>query len=386
MKADKDNFPSAESESKYQRIVRELTEDITNGRLSPYEQIPSERALMRRFGVARQTVRQALRLLQTRGLVRSRQGRGTYVAGKAFLQRKVALLTSADRTNPRFARIAAELAVIAERWSLELVTATSVDEFTKETLAGVLFEPGREAAANEAILTRLRANQVPVVLLGADVPGEAEHGACDVIVLDELAAGALIARHLQERNAKNPRFLLRGCDVSLRGCDVASQHPPTEVLGAPPRPAPQNQTTQTTQQSNNSLPPLQRRLIGFAAALDAPPSSLAVTVDPADPIALSGLLFAEPDIDAFVCADDTTATTLIASLRQLGLRVPEDVRVVGCEDGSRPEGDRTLTALRPPFSALARLAFDRLKTIAADPRLPAIDLMIKATLEPGEST
>lgn len=352
MKADKDNFPSAESESKYQRIVRELTEDITNGRLSPYEQIPSERALMRRFGVARQTVRQALRLLQTRGLVRSRQGRGTYVAGKAFLQRKVALLTSADRTNPRFARIAAELAVIAERWSLELVTATSVDEFTKETLAGVLFEPGREAAANEAILTRLRANQVPVVLLGADVPGEAEHGACDVIVLDELAAGALIARHLQERNAQHPRFLLRGCDVS-------SQH---------------------------TLPPLQRRLIGFAAALDAPPSSLAVTVDPADPIALSGLLFAEPDIDAFVCADDTTATILIASLRQLGLRVPEDVRVVGCEDGSRPEGDRTLTALRPPFSALARLAFDRLKTIAADPRLPAIDLMIKATLEPGEST
>ncbi|WP_206667656.1 phosphonate metabolism transcriptional regulator PhnF [Muricoccus nepalensis] len=56
-----------------------LTAEIRNGRLSPGEQLPPEPALMARFAVGRHSVRRALAALQTRGLVQTLQGSGTYV-------------------------------------------------------------------------------------------------------------------------------------------------------------------------------------------------------------------------------------------------------------------------------------------------------------------
>ena len=43
--------------------------------------LPSERDLAEEYGVAYQTVRHAMKLLRERGLIITRQGRGTFVAG-----------------------------------------------------------------------------------------------------------------------------------------------------------------------------------------------------------------------------------------------------------------------------------------------------------------
>ncbi|MFI6603333.1 FadR/GntR family transcriptional regulator [Nonomuraea sp. NPDC050536] len=58
----------------YERIVEQVEEAIESGALSPGERLPSERELMAQFSVSRSTVREALRVLQARGLVRSRPG------------------------------------------------------------------------------------------------------------------------------------------------------------------------------------------------------------------------------------------------------------------------------------------------------------------------
>ena len=42
--------------------------------------LPSERDLAEEYGVAYQTVRHAMKLLRDRGLIITRQGRGTFVA------------------------------------------------------------------------------------------------------------------------------------------------------------------------------------------------------------------------------------------------------------------------------------------------------------------
>ncbi|GAA3651912.1 FadR/GntR family transcriptional regulator [Nonomuraea antimicrobica] len=58
----------------YERVVEQVEEAVESGALSPGERLPSERELMVQFSVSRSTVREALRVLQARGLVRSRPG------------------------------------------------------------------------------------------------------------------------------------------------------------------------------------------------------------------------------------------------------------------------------------------------------------------------
>lgn len=58
----------------YQRIVEQIEDAITGGELKPGERLPSERELVVQFGASRPTVREALRVLESNGLVRSRPG------------------------------------------------------------------------------------------------------------------------------------------------------------------------------------------------------------------------------------------------------------------------------------------------------------------------
>jgi GntR family transcriptional regulator of arabinose operon len=66
--------------SKYQSVISWLTEQIDSGKFSPGEKIPSENELCDRFGLSRQTIRHAISKLIDDGLVESRQGSGTYVS------------------------------------------------------------------------------------------------------------------------------------------------------------------------------------------------------------------------------------------------------------------------------------------------------------------
>ncbi|MGW5349300.1 GntR family transcriptional regulator [Streptomyces sp. NPDC004031] len=66
-------------EAKYQRIARELREQIENGRYGPGERLPGENDLMAGYGVARMTARQALGVLQAEGVAEARKGAGVFV-------------------------------------------------------------------------------------------------------------------------------------------------------------------------------------------------------------------------------------------------------------------------------------------------------------------
>ena len=58
----------------YQRIVEQIERAIAQGDLKPGERLPSERELVAQFGASRPTVREALRVLESSGVVRSRPG------------------------------------------------------------------------------------------------------------------------------------------------------------------------------------------------------------------------------------------------------------------------------------------------------------------------
>lgn len=72
-------MPEADAGFPYRLIVAELRAQILNGVLAPGERLSSEWELAERFATSRPTVRRAMALLKSEGLVVTEQGKGTFV-------------------------------------------------------------------------------------------------------------------------------------------------------------------------------------------------------------------------------------------------------------------------------------------------------------------
>lgn len=77
-------------------MADDLRDQITSGHLAPGEKLPSEREIARTYEAARNTAREALRLLADEGLVTARHGSGVYVRAPYRLIR-----LSSDRYSHR---------------------------------------------------------------------------------------------------------------------------------------------------------------------------------------------------------------------------------------------------------------------------------------------
>ena len=64
---------------KYRQIADNLRERISSGVLRPGEQLPTEPQLAEAYDASRSTIRLAIGILTTNGLIETRQGMGTYV-------------------------------------------------------------------------------------------------------------------------------------------------------------------------------------------------------------------------------------------------------------------------------------------------------------------
>lgn len=64
-----------------QRAMEEIRAQIVTGKLAPFSQLPRETDLAQDLGVSRGALREAIRALQTLGVLESRHGSGTYVTG-----------------------------------------------------------------------------------------------------------------------------------------------------------------------------------------------------------------------------------------------------------------------------------------------------------------
>lgn len=99
------------------RAAADLRRRILTGGLAPGERLPTEATLMDELGVGRSTLREAVRVLEREGLVRVRQGSGTYVAQPDRAELLAAALGAPEREQitevrrmlePEIARMAAE--------------------------------------------------------------------------------------------------------------------------------------------------------------------------------------------------------------------------------------------------------------------------------------
>jgi GntR family transcriptional regulator len=82
----------------YRQIAEDLRAHIDAGELEPGQQLLTELELRERYGASRNTVRDAIKLLTTLGLVETKPGQGTFVVRK--IDPHVTTLTTDPKTGP----------------------------------------------------------------------------------------------------------------------------------------------------------------------------------------------------------------------------------------------------------------------------------------------
>jgi GntR family transcriptional regulator, transcriptional repressor for pyruvate dehydrogenase complex len=130
----------------YEEIVRQIRGLIASGRLKSGDRLPPERELAERFRVSRTSVREALRALESRGLLEVRPGDGTFVRDIPLedLVESLALVILPHREavkelfearrllEPAIAALAARRATAEELAEMERI----LDEQAREVAAG----------------------------------------------------------------------------------------------------------------------------------------------------------------------------------------------------------------------------------------------------------
>ena len=156
----------------YEEIVRQVKQMITEGRLKSGDQLPPERDLAEKFVVSRTSVREALRALESLGLIEIRPGEGTFVREVSIdaLVGPLALLLTSHREaivelfearrllEPALAALAAARATRDEIQEMERI----LEEQAKEIAAGktglaqdAAFHTAIGAAAHNRAITRI---------------------------------------------------------------------------------------------------------------------------------------------------------------------------------------------------------------------------------------
>lgn len=98
-----DVYPKFKQENLVDRVFETLRTWILSGQMKEGERFLSQDVLACEFGVSRTVIREAQKKLSSLGLIKSEQGKGTFVSvqdSKAFLDPMLSLLTL-DRTSTR---------------------------------------------------------------------------------------------------------------------------------------------------------------------------------------------------------------------------------------------------------------------------------------------
>lgn len=359
---------------KHQQLSQQLRQEIAAGRYAAGARLPSEPQLVKKFGVSRPTVARALLDLQNEGLIERRVGSGTYLKGTAAqaaaTSRQLGLLIPGLDKTEIFQLICGELASFARVHEFGLLWGGSAhprqdaelglenakelcEQFIERKVSGVFFAPyelkAESAQANRQLAVTLREAGVPVVLLDRDFMPFPTRSDFDLVGLDNVAGGYLLAEHLIKLGCRRIRFVTRPRSASTVDARIAGVR---EAL--------------------------------VRHKLDCDPGWLHVG-DPAEARFVRSIS-AGRAADAFICANDDTAATLLRSLETANVDVPRDVRVVGFDDVKYATlVSPPLTTIHQPCREIAAVAFRAMLERIAEPSLPARSFLLTPRLVVRES-
>jgi LacI family transcriptional regulator len=358
---------------KHKEISRHLAAEIAGGKYDKGARLPSEAQLVKQFKVSRPTVGRALRQLDQDGLIERRAGSGTYVRNTSPARansRTLGLLVPGLATTEIFQIICGEIASLARVQDYGLLWGGSTNpredvdaslvhaeelcrQFIERKISGVFFapaelEPGQEQA-NRRLAESLREAGIPVVLIDRDLrdfPGRSDF---DLVGLDNMTSGYMVAEHLIKLGCKRLCFIARPLSAATVDARIAGVRE------------------------------------AMARHRIEPGGGWIRAGDPGDMKFVRSLTSSKQS-DAFICANDFTAATLLRSMQSIGVRAPKDFRVVGFDDVKYATlVSPPLTTVHQPCRDIAVIAFRTMLERLAEPSLPARSIYLTPHLVVRES-
>jgi len=299
---------------KYQQLCSYLAGEITSGRLSPGHPLPTEQELASRMAMARNTVRQAFADLERQGLIRRVRGKGTFVREDAGQQIKprtsmFALIIPESRTGyypslqrgfGRSARDVDHQMIVVDTENDLLRQAGATLQLLDQQVGGVAIVPTSRKPTPAHQVRPLQERGIPVVFCHRPVPGVK----APLVTFDAFEVGCIAGRHLLEHGHRRVAFTLthrgglglqylEGLRKTMR--DAGGDVPDARVFFGP-------------DEDKSSITP------GYEKAVEA---FLRQTLSQTD----------RPT--AIMCGFDTEAETLYLMLGRMGVRVPQDISLIG---------------------------------------------------------
>ena len=355
---------SIDFKSKHARIYDHVHAAILSGHYKVGQRIPSESQLCRRFRTTRVTVGKAMRDLQLAGFLERRPGSGSYARlpnlsqGK-FLGLLVPSLGQGEIFEPICSAIAGEVRSHAFTVLWDHLSSVSWGDMAEQTrqlcrnyikhkVDGVFFTPielltGKDEA-NQQITDMLDQAGIPVVLLDSDLVKFPKRSRHDVVGIDNRRVGYIQAEHLIDQGCRRIEYVTRP----------------------------------------NSAYTIAARISGYQEALmhhGITPKVEWVHCGEVAEIDFVRELMAGRAPDAFICGNDFTAAHLMRSLLELGVRVPEDMAVVGVDDLKYAKLlSIPLTTIHQPCTALGATAVDAMIRRIENPTKPAANYFVDFSL------
>lgn len=307
----------------HQKLREAIRDQILDGTIEAGKALPSERAMKDLFGVSRATVRQAINTLIQDGFLQSIVGKGTFVleqVAKPNTTGLIGLITSSPNFNFFYPELTASFnqrmreAGYGLVMSLHNERADQLDQLVDELLAqnviALAITPPRYGDMSDT-LARLRRKNVPVVCVGRNTTVQN----IDVIAPDNDRIGYDATQQLIKLGHKHIVYIGL-IDYSTGSERAVGYQRAMNEAGLPPY----------IVQINEGGPPL-----ADTTPLGIPREHL---IPPAKEKAFEiwGTMHNLPKPTAAFCFNDFAAMGVYKGLREIGLRIPDDVSIVSVDN------------------------------------------------------
>jgi DNA-binding LacI/PurR family transcriptional regulator len=364
----------SKSESAADRLRRDLLKSLSDEKLNPGDRILSERMLAKRLGVSYMTLRRALGGLVEEGLLERRPRKGIFIAGSAQNAGRARTATGRVRAifylptiSGMYTELHAQLARAMDEAGIDLVWSTiqevvrpdSIERIRRWNDDAFIIVGMLPAAVMAALSTTGR----PLLIVDID----RENMCADNVVLDN--DGATYDAALRFFKAGRRR-------VAYVGGLIDKTHPLFE-------------DGKRKQWPNSLLREMGVRRAYLAGGLPIDESLFRSVEYNRGARALGPEWFATPDRpDAVICFDCSNAAGFIYAARQRGLRVPEDIAIVGMATPNDQwvKGPPLIGHYLFDFDVLGKEAASVCLSRLANPEQAQKRVVVPWTFVPGETT
>lgn len=214
----------------FKTILPELRNRVLNGTYAKGNLMPAENELALEFGVSRPTISKVYARLQQEQLIVKRRGVGTIVANNLAPQKEltIGLLLPGSGESEIFSAInnqilkQSELLAFKCLWdgatannanTRRVLIENCCNSYIQQGVDGILFSPLERVKdadkMNRQICERIKAANIPMVLIDRDIVPIPERSGFDIVGLDNNNAGIIMAQHMIEAGCKNIYFFSR---------------------------------------------------------------------------------------------------------------------------------------------------------------------------------